>query len=67
MSLQVKVIAEINLSVFLRKFKGSSLKFSIIEHCLAKNKLNNSDFLLKSDTYLLYRTNERMQGIFVVV
>ena len=48
-----EVIAEINLSIFLRKFRESSLELSILEHCSAKkkSKLNNCAFFFKSVTY----------------
>ena len=52
-SSQEKVMVEIDLSVFFRKFQWSLLELSILEHCLAKNKLNNSAFFLKSVIYLL--------------
>ena len=52
-SSQVNVIAEIDLSAFLRRFEGSSLELYIIEHCVAKSKLNSSAFFLKTVTYLL--------------
>ena len=63
---QEKVIAEIDFSVFLKKFRGSSLELSILEHCSAKNKLNNSAFFLKSVTYLLCWSNGGIQGIFLL-
>ena len=48
----VNVTVEIDLSVFFQILEGSSLELFIIEHCLAKNQLNNSAFFLKSVTYL---------------
>ena len=48
----LKVIAELDLSVFLQKLKGRSLELFIIEHCLVEKQLNNSALLLKSATYL---------------
>ena len=65
-SSQVKVIAEIGLSVFLIKFKGNSLELFIIEHWLAKKQLNNSAFFLKSVTYFLSWSKGGMQGIFLL-
>ena len=52
-SAQVKVIAKIDLSFFLTKFKGSLLELCIIEHFLANNNLIYSAFFLKHVTYLL--------------
>ena len=63
---QEKLISEIDLSVFLRRFKGSSLELSVLEHCLAKNKLNNSAFFFKSVTYLLSWGKVGIQGNFFV-
>ena len=39
------VIAEIELSAFLRILKGSSLELPITERCLANKQLNNSTSL----------------------
>ena len=55
-SSQLKVIAEADLSVFLRKLKESSLDLSIIENCLA---------ILKFVTYLLFKSKGGIQGIFL--
>ena len=49
----------------MRKFKGSSLELSILEHCWAKNKLNNSAFFFKSVTYLLLWNKGGIQGFFL--
>ena len=51
-SLWLKVILEIEFSVFLLNVKGRLLEFCIMEHCLAKKELNSSAFFLKSVTYL---------------
>ena len=63
-SSKAKAIAETDLSIFLRKFKGSSLELSILEHCWAKNKLNNSAFFFKSVTYLLSKVKEEYREFF---
>ena len=65
-SLVVKVTAKIDLSAFLQRLKGSSLELFIMEHCLAKKKLNNSIFFLKSVTYLFWWKRRYTRNFFVV-
>ena len=51
-SLQLKVIPEIEFSGFLFNVKGSLLEFCIMEDCLAKKELNSSAFFLKPVTLM---------------
>ena len=47
-TLQLKVILEIDFSVFILNVKGSLLDFCIMEHYLTKKELNNSALFSKS-------------------
>ena len=50
----MKVIAEINLSVFLGILKEISQELPIIEDCLAKKQSNNSVFLFLNLLHICY-------------
>ena len=54
------------LSVFLQRFKGSSLELFIREHCLAERQLNNSAFFLKSARYLFWWNKGGIRWIFLL-